>query len=124
MNFDASRSSDGSSWLSRPLACGNEIVLDGLDPGRLTGADLETICDRMWVILDTLEMPRCEGRWIPLEIFNDLEELEDQVYKGNVNLSEWSGLIARFGEYYQLTGSGPIPVTKEFYQARFGPPSR
>jgi hypothetical protein len=79
----------------------------------------------MHAILNTIEMPRCEGRLIPYNLFNDMDTLESMVLHGHSSpyghssppcLAEWSGLIREFGEYYHLAGSGPIAVDSAIYR--------
>jgi hypothetical protein len=99
------------SWLSRPLTCDGTTVLGPLDPARLNDGDLKDICLRMHVILDTIEMPRCEGRLLPRDLFDRMDTLESLLHHGpRPRLSDWSGLVAEFGEYYGLEGTGAIPV--------------
>ncbi len=113
------------SWLDRPLICEGNLVRPGLDTDRLADADLREICFRMHVILQTIEMPRCEGRLIPANIFDEMDTLESMVLQGFGSpsghrsppiLEEWLALIEEFGEYYQLTGSDPITVEASIYR--------
>ncbi len=109
----------GMLWLARPLACAGRIVFDGLDPGRLTDSDLRDISLRMEVIFDTIEMPRCEGRLMPRDIFDQLDTLASMVIHGHggaPRLADWAGLISDFGEYYDLDGEGPIAVEETYYR--------
>jgi hypothetical protein len=100
-----------------------EVVLDALDPARLCDADLPGICLRMSAILSTIEMPRCEGRLLPRDIFDRIDTLYDHLRHGpSPKLPEWVRLIADFGEYYGLEGVGPISVDPDLYReeaARF-----
>src|SRR5262245_27801684 len=111
------------SWLARPLTCGRATALAPLDLARLCDDDLKDISLRMETIMETIEMPRCEGRLIPRGIFDQMCTLEDRIFDGpKPRLSDWLGLIARFGEYYHLGGCGPIPVDFaifEEYWARY-----
>ncbi|MCE9548088.1 MAG: hypothetical protein K8T25_21655 [Planctomycetia bacterium] len=110
----------GMYWLARPLACNGEILLDGLDVGQLTDSDLKNICFRMDVILDTIEMPRCEGRLLPTGIFDRMDTLMSMIihgHGGTPKLTDWTGLITEFGEYYGLAGDGPIDVDLDTYRA-------
>lgn len=106
-------------WLARPLISGGEIVLDALNPEQLTDADLKDICLRMHAILSTIEMPRCEGRLLPIDIFDRMDTLESMVlhgHGGSPRLSEWSVLIDEFGEYYGLNTQGPIAVNAAIFR--------
>ena len=108
---------DGTSWLTRPLTCGRTMVLAPLDLAQLSDADLRDICLRMHAILDTIEMPRCEGRLIPRDIFDKMDTLESDVLHGpKPKLSDWMDLIAEFGSYYGLEGTGPIPVDLDLFE--------
>lgn len=100
------------------------IVQSGLDLTKLTNVDLRNICLQMHVILDTIETPRCEGRLIPFDLFNDIDTLESMVLYGHAspcghcsppNLDQWLSVICQFGSYYQLSGTGPINVDCEIY---------
>lgn len=111
-------------WLSRPLKCGSKIVQTALDSTKLTNEDLRNICLRMHVILETIETPRCEGRLIPLDLFNDIDTLEGMVLFGQSSpyghsspptLVEWWSVIREFGRYYSLHGTGAIEVDHEIY---------
>ncbi len=71
-------------------------------------------------------MPRCEGRLIPLGLFNDIDTLESMVAHGHPSpyghssppwLAEWAGVILEFGRYYGLAGAGPIAVELEYWRA-------
>ena len=108
------------SWLTRPLTCDGTTVLGPLNQTRLCDADLKEICLRMHAILHTIEMPRCEGRLLPLQIFDRMDALESAVLHGpQPRLSDWSDLISEIGEYYGLAGTGPIPVdSAEFNKLR------
>jgi hypothetical protein len=116
-----------AGWLARPLACDGAVVLPGLDPTQLTSSDLRTICLRMSVILNTIENQICEGRHLPLDLFNDIDDLQDLVHHGHRDadgrtrpprLGEWVDLIRRFGEHYRdrLGESGPIAVDPDVYR--------
>ena len=90
-----------------------------LDPGRLTDSDLRDISLRMEVILETIEMPRCEGRLMPREIFDRLDTLASMVIHGHggaPRLADWPGLISDFGQYYDLDGEGAIAVEESYYR--------
>lgn len=112
-------------WLTRPLKCGRKTVAVPLDPAALTDADLRDICLRMHVILETIEMPRCEGRLMPAKLFDQIDTLESMVLHGHPSpdghrrppcLAEWLNVIREFGEYYSLDGDGPISVTPTIYR--------
>jgi hypothetical protein len=111
-------------WLSRSIECDGVIVLDPLDPLHCTDADLRSICLRMQLILETIEMPRCEGRLIPYNLFDDIDTLESMVLHGHASpyghsspprLAEWMEVIREFGRYYDLSGQGPIAVDSKIY---------
>ena len=112
-------------WLARPLVCDGTVVAAPLDPARLTDDDLCAICMRMHTIFHTIEMPRAEERWMPVEIFDAIDTLAGMVLHGQRSpsghtlpprLAEWEGVIREFGSHYQLAGSGPIPVDPDFYR--------
>jgi hypothetical protein len=115
----------GLSWVGRPLACDGRIVLDGRDTERLADADLLDICLRMQVILGTIEMPRCEGRLLPTDLFDRMDTLESHLFHGpgTPHLSEWEPLVREFGDHYGLDGDGPIAVDATIFRetsARYG----
>jgi hypothetical protein len=106
-------------WLARPLLCEGVVVAGPLDPARLVDADLRAVCFRMHVIFDTIEMPRCEGRLMPINLFDAIDTLESVVlhgHRGPPRLAEWSGVIREFGGYYDLAGDGPIVVDPAIYR--------
>ena len=112
-------------WIVRPMVCDGAVVAEPLDPARLTDADLRTICLRMHAILDTIEMPRCEGRLIPLGLFDDIDTLESMVVHGHPSpsghtspprLAEWAEVVREFGTYYGLAGAGPIIVDPALFR--------
>lgn len=113
-------------WLTRPLVADGHVVAGSLAPTRLTDADLRGICLRMHAILDTVEMPRCEGRLIPVHLFDAIDTLESMVCHGlptPPRLADWVGVIREFGEYYGLAGVGPIAVDPVLWRevvSRFG----
>jgi hypothetical protein len=116
---------DGTEWLARALICDGVIVQRPLAHDHLTDADLRGICLRMHAILDTIEMPRCEGRLIPYNLFNDIDTLESMLLHGHPSpyghtfpprLAEWSAAIREFGRYYLLDEIGPIVVDPEIYR--------
>jgi hypothetical protein len=109
-------------WLARPLMCDGEVVGEPLDLTRLTDADLRTICLRMHVIFHTVEMPRGEERWMPVELFDAIDTLESIVLHGHPRpprLAEWVGVIREFGAHYHLAGCGPIAVDPAIYREVF-----
>lgn len=117
-----SESNDGKprelSWVARPVACDGRVVLDGLDVDRLADADLRDICLRMQLILDTIEMPRCEGRLLPVDLFNRMDTLESRLFHGpgTPRLSEWEALLREFGDYYELNSAGAIAVDPSIFR--------
>lgn len=111
-------------WLERPVVSDDAVVGAPLDPARLSDTDLRETCFRMLVILATIEMPRCAGRWIPVNLFEAIDTLESMVLYGHPGpsgcsspprLAEWTDVIHNFGRYYELEGSGPIMVDPVFY---------
>ena len=115
----------GVEGLARPLVADDMVVAEPLDPARLIDTDLRGICLRMHAILDTVEMPRCEGRLLPRDLFDAIDTLESLVVHGpRPRLSDWTGVISEFGAYYGLAGSGPITVGLDYWQdaaSRLGP---
>lgn len=106
-------------WLARPLIADGVVVTEPLDPARLTDADLLPIGLRMHGIMDTFEMPRCEGRLIPAKLFDAMDRLTDSLrHPGSSppSLAEWMTVAREFGEYYGLAGSGPITVGLEYWR--------
>jgi hypothetical protein len=105
-------------WLRQPLICNDAIVRGPLDPHQLDDADLWEICLGMHVILQTIEMPRCEGRLIPCHLFQDMDTLESMIHGHRSpyghsyppRLAERTGVIHEFGVYYSLANPGPIAV--------------
>ena len=103
-------------WLARPLIADGVVVAGPLDPARLTDADLRSICQRMHAILDTVEMPRCEGRMLPVKLFDAIDTLASLVRHGpRLRLAEWASVISEFGSYYGLAGAGPISVEPAYW---------
>lgn len=105
-------------WLERPLACDGAVVAEPLALNRLTDTDLRAICLRMRAIFHTIEMPRAEERWMPVELFDAIDTLEGMVLYGQpslARLAEWEGVIRQFGAHYQLAGHGPIVVDSGIY---------
>lgn len=112
-------------WLERPLVCDGAVVGEPIDSSRLTDADLWAICLRMHIIFGTVEMPRAEERWMPVELFDAIDTLESMVLFGHPSpaghsspprLAEWAGVIRQFGAHYQLAGRGPIVVDPAVYR--------
>lgn len=116
-------SQDGElSWLTRPLVCDGRVILGPLDPAQLTDADLRDISFRMMVILDTIEFPICEGRHLPVELFDRMDTLESAALHGHggaPRLADWVDLIREFGEHYRLDGRGPIVVDERAVRERW-----
>lgn len=101
------------SWLTSPLTCDGKVVLDGLDATRLSDTDLRDVCLRMRVLLESVENERCEGRLLPVHLFDQVDTLEDLVLhrrEGGARLSDWFDLIEEFGVHYGLIGRKAIPV--------------
>lgn len=112
-------------WLRRPLLCDGAVVSGPLDPSRLVDEDLREICLRMHVILENVEMPRCEGRLMPVALFDSIDTLESMLLHNHPDpsglsrpprLTDWSGVIREFGQHYQLTGTAPITVDPASYR--------
>jgi len=76
----------------------------------------------MCVILESIEMPRCEGRLVPIELFDRLDTLESAVLHGHClpRPAEWRQLVHDFGDYYALAGDGPIEVDQAIYHKTAG----
>ncbi len=113
-------------WLARPIVANGVVVAGPLDPARLTDADLRSICVRMHAILDTVDMPRCEGRLIPTKLFDAIDTLQSMVVNGlpsptgqptQPRLAEWADTVREFGVYYGLAGARPIAVDLEYWRA-------
>lgn len=106
-------------WLERPLVCDGAVVAEPLTLNRLTDADLREVCLRMQAIFHTIEMPRAEERWMPVELFDAIDTLESMVLDGEPSLprlAEWEGVICQFGMHYQLAGLSPINVDSSIYR--------
>jgi hypothetical protein len=97
-----------ANWLGSPLLCDGDIVAKPLDTRNLTDADLWDICFRMHVILHTIEMPRCEERLLPIHLFDRMDS--------PLSLSDWTGLISEFEEFYGLGGRSPISVDAAIFR--------
>lgn len=98
-------------WLARPLTADGVVLAGPLDPARLADSDLRDICSRMHAILDTVEMSRCEGRLLPVRLFDAIDALAGLVRHGpQPRLADWASVISEFGTYYGLAGAGPIAV--------------
>lgn len=107
-------------WLARPMVADGLVVAGPLDPSRLSDADLLSICLRMHAILDSVEMPRCEGRLIPTALFDAIDTLASQLRHPGPSpplLSEWAAVIREFGAHYGLSGTGPIAVEPSYWSA-------
>ncbi len=108
-------------WLKRPLMCDGVVVEEPLDPTSLADTDMRTICLRMHAIFHTIEMPRAEERWIPLDLFDAIDTLWGMVVHGvptQPHIADWKAVISEFGMHYDLTGhDGPIVVDPSIYRA-------
>lgn len=107
-------------WLLRPLVADGVEAAGPLDPALLTDADLRSVCARMHAILETIEMPRCEGRLIPAPLFDAIDTLECRLRHPAPRLprlAEWAETIREFGAYYGLGGTGPIVVEAPYWRA-------
>jgi hypothetical protein len=83
----------------------------------INDSDLKELCFRMQVVLTTIENAHCEGRWLPRDLFDQIDTLESLVLHGPApSLAEWTGVIREFGEYYRLDGSRPIEVDAAVWQ--------
>src|SRR5690242_9911685 len=99
------------AWLRSALICQGETMRPPLDPSSISDADLPDICLRMSVVMASLEQPRCEGRLLPLDIFDAIEALDAAIFHGKgYRIEDWLPLVARFGEYYSLDGTKAIEV--------------
>ena len=104
-------------WLARPLTANGVVVAGPLDPARLNDADLRGICVRMHAILNTVEMPVCEGRLMPAKLFDDIDTLASLVRHGpRPELAEWEAVVQEFGAHYGLAGASPIAVDLAFWR--------
>ena len=107
----------GIEWLRSALVCNGVTVRDPLDPGSVTDADLLEICLRMHAIMGTIEQSRCEGRLLPLDLFDGIDTLESRVFHGPIpQLAGWVELIIDFGSYYGLDGTSPLVVDPAVWQ--------
>ena len=70
------------------------------------------------MILDTIEMPRCEGRLLPADLFDRMDTLESRLFHGpgTPRLSEWEALIREFSYYYELNGDSAIAVDPSIFR--------
>ncbi|HEY1188033.1 MAG TPA: hypothetical protein VGE74_10270 [Gemmata sp.] len=101
-------------WLTRPLTADGAVRAGPLDPARLADADLRNICLRMHAILNTVEMLRCEGRLLPVRLFDAIDTLAGLVRHGpQPRLADWASIISEFGAYYGLAGAGAGPIAVE-----------
>jgi hypothetical protein len=115
----------GVPWLRRPLACDGAVVAGPLDPAALADADLPAVCLRMHAVMGSIEQGRCEGRHLPLELFENLDALWEEVVRGHTGpggrcgsprLSDWEGVLYEFGEHYPLAGEGPFALDAAIYR--------
>ena len=107
------------NWLARPLFADGVAVAGPLDLGQIGDADMQAICLRMRAILDSVEGPRCEGRLLPVTLFDAIDDLADRVLHPGGHpprLAEWAGVVREFEAYYRLTGAGPISVEPAFWR--------
>jgi hypothetical protein len=105
----------GLEWLQVPLVCEGKIVRPALSLDDLSDADLPDICFRMNVILDAIEFNFCEGRWINLEVYDPISDMEEALrrYQPKDTFDHWHSAIARFADFYSnwLDGTTAIEVT-------------
>jgi hypothetical protein len=110
-------------WLQRPLVCAGVAVAEPLDPARLVDSDLRGICLRMHAILETIEMSRCEGRLIPVALFDAIDTLESMVLHSHRSpaghsrpprLAEWLGVIRDFGDIISWLATVRSPLIQPF----------
>ncbi len=100
------------NWIRSEVVCQGGTVAAPLEPEAITNADLNDICHRMFVIMETIEFPRCEGRLLPADIFDAIDSLYDNLtFKPETDLQDWVQWIERFGDYYDLDGTRPIEVS-------------
>jgi hypothetical protein len=112
-------------WITRAVVCDGAVVFEPLDPARLSDADLADLCLRMLVIMSTIESPRAEGRWLPVELHDQIDTLWSMVcqghpgpsgYRNPPGLDDWMPLVEEFGAYYGLNESGRIRVDPQIYR--------
>lgn len=71
----------------------------------------------MYAILSTVEIPLCEGRLLPANLFDSIDTLADRLRHGpSPKLSDWESVIVEFGAYYGLAGVGPITVELKYWR--------
>lgn len=105
-----------NGWVKSPLYVDTRLVAAPLDPNALTDNDLPELCFRMHVIMDSIEFSRAEGRLLPRDLFDAIDTLESDLrHKGSNSLRQWSDWIIKFGDYYELDGSGPIRLRPESF---------
>jgi hypothetical protein len=111
-------------WITRTLMCDGAIIAGPLDTGSLEDSDLRDLCWRMHMIMQTIEMPRAEGRLMPMALFDAIDTLESMIRQHQPDpagrsspprLGEWLDVIREFGEYYRLSGHGPVNVDSMAY---------
>ncbi|MDP1798162.1 MAG: hypothetical protein Q8K78_11795 [Planctomycetaceae bacterium] len=112
-------------WIRRPLTCDGVVVAESLDPNNLSDVDLKSICLRMHAIFHTIEMPRAEERWMPVELFDEIDTLEGLVLHNDSGrltlpnsprLTDWEKVITEFGVHYDLVGHGAISIDPGIYR--------
>lgn len=99
-------------WLAAGLVSEGRVIRPALTPSKLTSKDLPDICLRMYLILDSIEFTRCEGRLMNLDVFEPIDTLySDLLHKATNHLGDWMDCIERFGDYYELSGRDVIEVS-------------
>lgn len=99
-------------WLTSRVQCDGEVIAEPLAPDQLTVDSISDICDRMLTIMDHLEFQICEGRLLPVALFDEIDSFPRPPHptNGQIRLDACLDLAARFGDHYGLRGKTVIDL--------------
>lgn len=99
-------------WLTRRIQCDGKVIAEPLSPSHLTVESIGDICDRMMVIMNHLEFQICEGRMLPVKLFDEIDGFPREPHLSNAqaSLDRCIDLAVRFGDHYDLSGEAVIDL--------------
>ena len=108
----------GLIWLTSFLRCDGAIVAQPIVPDQVTEKDLAEVCFKMILVSETIEEERCGGVFERWGIFEEIDQLEDQLRHnpGEVVVDDVVDLCDRVGKYYRLAGGGTIDIDPRVYR--------